>query len=437
MKTKFTINNLKSRYIDIVYQLHGERASSVRVVELGSGKTSDYKISDGGNRLICYETDSIGSVELELLHDHKVEVRIVSIYNRKNRLDFLNLSEWDCVDKESFDKNRLEVIESSKNLRPYLQWFVTWKCNYKCNYCWQEVTEEVYRSERHNTEKVEAWASAFNKINPIELYFTGGEPTLYKDITKLISMINEGINLSMTTNFAGSFRLDKWFDEVPVDRMGNVCASVHPTQIKDVNAFFDKVLRYTDHYGSERFQLEMVNHPMNTAIIPEQTLRDFCERHNIRLAIDQYTSVFDDEDPDQDGTDRALYDNIIRVENISNLDFPSLSSKAVHSEEPLPIISEESRLPVFCPAGSLRVNIDALGDAYTCMSAVDRSKLFGNYSLPHYKPLGNILDGTFERLNEPVICWEKFRCSACDYQRVGKYWRKMDDGFDKQLPICG
>ena len=153
MKTKFTINNLKSRYIDIVYQLHGERASSVRVVELGSGKTSDYKISDGGNRLICYETDSIGSVELEFLHDHKVEVRIVSIYNRKNRLDFLNLSEWDCVDKESFDKNRLEVIESSKNLRPYLQWFVTWKCNYKCNYCWQEVTEEVYRSERHNTEK--------------------------------------------------------------------------------------------------------------------------------------------------------------------------------------------------------------------------------------------------------------------------------------------
>ena len=66
-----------------------------------------------------------------------------------------------------------------------------------------------------------------------------------------------------------------------------------------------------------------------------------------------------------------------------------------------------------------------------------RSKLFGNYSLPHYKPLGNILDGTFERLNEPVICWEKFRCSACDYQRVGKHWRKMDDGFDKQLPICG
>ena len=49
----------------------------------------------------------------------------------------------------------------------------------------------------------------------------------------------------------------------------------------------------------------------------------------------------------------------------------------------------------------------------------------------------SMLDGTFERLNEPVICWEKFRCSACDYQRVGKHWRKMDDGFDKQLPICG
>jgi len=434
MTTEFLISPLKSKYIDIVYELHGRRASTVRVHEGES--YIDYKISDGGHRIICHESKSSGETSLSITHGQHVKVNIVSIHNREHKLDFLNISDSEYVNKKKFEENRLEVIEQTKDLRPYVQWFVTWKCNYKCNYCWQEVAEEVYRSERHNTNDVEIWASAFNNINPKELYFTGGEPTLYKDITKLISMLNSDIDLSMTTNFAGSFKLDKWFKEVPVNRVGNVCASVHPTQIKDVDAFFEKVLRYIDHYGSERFQLEMVNHPENTKIISEDTIRDFCDKNKIRLAIDQYTSVFDDEDPDQGGVDRELYNNMIQIDTLNTLDYDSLVDYAKPVNSELPIINDSSRLPIFCPAGSLRINVDSTGDAYTCMSAIDRSKLFGDYALPHYKSIGNILDGTFKRLEEPVICWEKFRCSACDYQRVGKYWKEIDSDFDRQLPIC-
>lgn len=432
--TEFTLTNLKSKYVDIVYELNGAMVSTLRVHEEESH--TDFKISGGGHRLICHEVNGIGSTTLSFTHDKNVQVKIVSIYNRANKLDFLNLSESKHINNHSFNKNKQEVASLTRSLRPYIQWFVTWKCNYKCSYCWQESAEEVYRSERHNTNDVNKWVQAFNDINPVELYLTGGEPTLYKDITTLISRINTDTSLSMTTNFAGSFILDKWFKDVAVDRMTNVCASVHPTQIKDIDKFFDKVLRYIDHYGSDRFQLEMVNHPTNTAILPEDRLLSFCEDNKVRVVIDQYTSVFEDEDPDQDGVSRDLYNNMVQIQTTNTLDFDSLTISAKSEESDLPIVNDSERLPIFCPAGSLRINVDSMGDAYTCMSAIDRSKLFGSHSLPHYKSLGNILDGTFKRLEEPVVCWEKFRCSACDYQRVGEYWRKVDDAFNKQLPIC-
>ena len=127
---------------------------------------------------------------------------------------------------------------------------------------------------------------------------------------------------------------------------------------------------------------------------------------------------------------------MIQIDTLNTLDHAPLVDYAKPVNSELPITNDSSRLPIFCPAGSLRINVDSTGDAYTCMSAIDRSKLFGDYALPHYKSIGNILDGTFKRLEEPVICWEKFRCSACDYQRVGKYWKEIDSDFDRQLPIC-
>ena len=439
----FKMNNikipLKSKYIDIVYELHGAKVSTLRVHEISSGVSTDYKVSNGGQRVICHESTSQNLAVLGFTNSKDVEVKIISVLSRKDKQDFLNLSESKYVDKQEFESNKKAVMDSTKGMRPYVQWFVTWKCNYKCSYCWQEVTEEVYRTERHNVEKVDAWAEAFNAINPIELYFTGGEPTLYKDITLLISKLNTDIHLSMTTNFAGSFILKKWFEEVPIGRMANVCASVHPTQIEDVDGFFDKAKEYIGHYGSSRFGLEMVNHPSNTAIISEERLTRFCEDNDIKLSIDEYTSVFDDEDENQEGTDRDLYDALIETVNINPLDLSSLTVESNISDDlslDLPKATDSNRLPVFCPAGSLRVNVDALGDVYTCMSAVDRSKMFGNYALPHYKPLGNVLDGTFKILQEPTLCWEKFRCSACDYQRVGSHWKEIGEQFDRQLPIC-
>jgi hypothetical protein len=90
--------------------------------------------------------------------------------------------------------------------------------------------------------------------------------------------------------------------------------------------------------------------------------------------------------------------------------------------------------PIFCPAGSRRVNVDDEGDVYVCMSAIDRSKIFDRLSLPHYAPIGNLFDDQFALLERPILCWESFRCSACDFQVVDPAWTLVP-GAAATLPL--
>lgn len=434
MRTSFILSPLKSQYIDIVYALRDPKVSDIKIVELTSGKEETFRVSYGDPRTISYEASSIGSLELEILKGRGVDLDIISLVNRNNKHDYLNLSDSPHVDKENYFANKRSVEQAMLTARPHIQWFVTWKCNYKCSYCWQEEAHEVYRHTNNNKYSPENWAAAFNKLNPHELYFTGGEPTIYKKLPELISLLNPDIKLRMTSNFGPTFNLDRW-KEVPPNRVA-IDASLHPTQV-DVDAFIAKVVQYTEEYGSESFGIELVKHPDNLKIVHEAGLVDFCKQRGIKLTLDDYVSVF--EEDDQDGMEKDLYQQIVQIKSVIPLDFDSLTEKTKIPDDcslKLGKASDKSRLPVFCPAGSLRINVDAFADVYTCMSAIDRSKMFGTYGLPHYKPIGNLLDPSFKLLSEPVICWESFRCSACDSCFVSKFWKPVDEKFNKQLPIC-
>jgi MoaA/NifB/PqqE/SkfB family radical SAM enzyme len=413
--------------------LRSPKVSDIKIVESTSAKQETFRVSYGSPRTISYKTTSTGTLSFEVLKGRGVDIEIVSVVNRNDQYDFLNLSDSPYVNKENYLKNK-QAVKQSMLARPCIQWFVSWKCNYKCSYCWQEAAHEVYRHGGNNKHSPENWANSFNSLHPKEVYFTGGEPTLYKKLPELINLISPHTSLRMTTNFGPTFNLDRW-KEVPANRVA-VCASLHPTQV-DVNAFISKVSQYTEEYGPQRFGIELVKHPDNLKIVHEAGLVEFCEQRGIELLLDDYVSVFEEED--QDGMEEDLYQLIVETNSIAPLDFTSLAEKVEVPQDlslKLGKTNDTTRMPVFCPAGSLRINIDAFGDVYTCMSAVDRSKLFGQYGLPHYKPIGNILEPDFELLREPVICWESFRCSACDACLVSKYWKKMDEDFNYQLPIC-
>ena len=166
-------------------------------------------------------------------------------------------------------------------------------------------------------------------------------------------------------------------------------------------------------YGSQKAASELVMHPNQTQY--EQPLRDLATELGLRhLNIDpfhQQPTIY----PSKAG-DCA---NAAPTTDTSLAEIPRQSPQTQ---------------PHYCSAGVNRINIDPTGDAYTCMSAIDRSKMFGPHSLPHYAAIGNVFDPWFRMRDEPVLCWETFRCSACDSTRIGKSWAKHPHPYELPLP---
>jgi MoaA/NifB/PqqE/SkfB family radical SAM enzyme len=167
--------------------------------------------------------------------------------------------------------------------------------------------------------------------------------------------------------------------------------------------------------------IEMVLHPDNTKLVDPNKIIEFSKKHN--LAIPHLDEFVDSNIKNINFSKdmNSLTDNL----------YPNYSTDYKFAEK----TNNKSRQPIFCPAGWKKINVDFEGNIFTCMSAIDRSKLFHQSAMPHYTPIANIFDKDFELKKEPVICWESFRCSACDYQMLQHAWRPFKNNFNFQLPI--
>tara|TARA_R100000808_G_scaffold2804_3_gene10581 strand:- start:93632 stop:95377 length:1746 start_codon:yes stop_codon:yes gene_type:complete len=448
----FFVSDLKSKYIDIVYTLYEPDTTKIKITDTDSGKEEEFDIISGGSRIICYETESKNSLNFEVSIEDNVNMVIKSVVNRNDYSDYLGLTEY--VE----DKPHWKYEEHKDKHELSIQWFMTWKCNYKCGYCWQEVSKELYRYDKWDRMAPELWANAFNKLNPYSIYLTGGEPSLYKKLPEFISLLDKKTIVSITTNFGRTFDLDKWKSIIKPGRVTGFWASFHPTQLNNVDEFFSKADQYLDLYGSHGFGLEMVLHKDNLPY--KEKFLDFCKTRDIQYSLDPFVAQYEeDNQPEVNPKEFVEFDSNNRAEDKYNK-LPIVQTAGLKRERICNInaqkqieyteklmapknlrlkldekTDEPGRLPIFCTAGMSRINVDMEGDAFTCMSAIDRGKLFKPHSLPHYKPIGNVLDDNFELLKKPIVCWESFRCSACDFELVDYYWEPINSNFKYKLPL--
>jgi molybdenum cofactor biosynthesis enzyme MoaA len=412
--------DIKSEWFDIVYILHHDKRSVLEIIT--NSKSTTYPLFTGGQRSISFKIskDDIvdGKFKFKLKKPANINLDIKSIINRENFNDFLGLTKYMDDSSYEFLEQTKKTIEST---RLTIQWFVTWKCNMACNYCWQESASSIYRTLGNKTVKTAYdWANAFNKLNPGRLYLTGGEPTLYKDLPELVGYLNDDITIDMTSNFGKTFDVNKW-KYMDVSKWNVIFFSLHPTQWENPNDFFTKLEKFIEYFDARKVGIEMVLHEDNVKLVDPNKIIEFSKKHNL---VDPHLDNFVDS-------------------NIKNLNF-NQTSLAI-DEEIYPNYSDYYRLieqtenngrkPIFCPASWKKVNVDFEGNVFTCMSAIDRSKIFHESAMPHYTPIANIFDSNFELKKNPVICWESFRCSACDYQMLQHAWRPIKNNFNYQLPI--
>ncbi len=313
-----------------------------------------------------------------------------------------------------------------------VQWFVTWKCNFACAYCWQEVAAEAYRGGRANQIAPEVWADRFHRLKPREFYLTGGEPSLYKKLPEFIGMLDPQIELHMNSNLGRALSIDRFLEHVAPDRFRELVFSLHPTECT-LDEFFTKLARLSAA-GYQRLLATMVLYPQNLPFAGE--VIDRCRALGESLRYVPYVPAANDPVGRDDALMAQMQDWVQRAANYTH-DLGKMQLWSFEKPQfwesasgPRPI----GHAPIFCPAGSQRINVDDEGDVYVCMSAIDRSKIFDRLSLPHYAPIGNLFDDQFELLERPILCWESFRCSACDFQVVDRAWT-LAPGATATLPL--
>jgi hypothetical protein len=415
-----SIQNLKSLYIDIVYMLHNGIISTLKI-KLPS-KVVDYKIFSGGKRNICIKLspDDVkdGSCKIQILKKEEDNINIINVMNRVDYYDFLTLKSSEYYDDNS-KKNESLVLEKAKNIPLYIKWFANWKCTFKCNYCKQEILNFLYRNHELNTIPPEKWINAFNKLQPNSLFITGGEPTLYKDLKTVVKEIDPNTMLYLTTNFGPTFKLGDWIDLK--SRFSEIFISFHPTQWSSPDDFFNKASEFIRQCNPEKIRIELVKNKNNLSIVPEDKFLEFCNTNKVGYILD--TDILTNKSPYIDlNFESSKYVPV-------NLDYTSQTYNFDETSK------DKTRFPVYCVAGWKNIVVDCMGDIYTCLSALDRSKFFGKHALPHYSPIENIFNEGFKLNSKAILCWESFRCDTCDMRYLNNSWIHFNNKLEVALPL--
>ncbi len=198
------------------------------------------------------------------------------------------------------DDNRQFTKAFSEGMGRLLTWFVTWQCNYRCPYCWERLEEEKYRGLGKSSIDIspEEWADAINRVKPRELYITGGEPSLYRGLPRVIDRLNDSIALRMTTNFGQSFDLSAYEQAIRNGRFRHITASFHPSEV-GTEFFYEKVRRAKNMGIVENcgFSIEMVLFPDDLS--KAEDLLAFCEAEDIDVSPDIYNDPKSRHRPDE------------------------------------------------------------------------------------------------------------------------------------------
>lgn len=122
----------------------------------------------------------------------------------------------------------IKRIEPIDNEFTFITWEVFNKCNYSCSYCTENLHSGTYSSVDYD--------SALNFFNEVVLDYDdstrrmlsigGGEPTIWKDLTRFLSNLDKSYTVELVTN--GSRTIRWWKDFMgEVDNISRVSISVH------------------------------------------------------------------------------------------------------------------------------------------------------------------------------------------------------------------
>ena len=160
---------------------------------------------------------------------------------------------------------------------PIVVWNCTQRCNLKCLHCYARSQDRIYQGEL-TTEEGKTFLHDLADFRVPVILFSGGEPTLRKDIIELASQAKElGIRVVLSTN--GTLITDKLAEEIIKVGFGEVGISL------------DGIGAVNDHFRGQEgaFEAALQGFRRLVALKQRVSLRLTITRHNYR----EIPAIFD------------------------------------------------------------------------------------------------------------------------------------------------
>jgi len=271
--------------------------------------------------------------------------------------------------------------------RVFLTWDIHYGCNYNCSYCntpkpwhppgsWDRQRDKVVYLEADRWLKI--WDDIYKRYGSCEIHITGGEPFTYPSFLELITGLSKIHTLEIITNL--SLNVNDIIDSVTPERV-RIGTTFHP-EFADLNEFLCKHIILRKH-GFETWA--------NYVAYPPQ----MSEMANYKKEFDKLKISFNMQ-PFMGKFEGREYPGGYTVSELSYLrgcydNDDIINKKTIEWKTGTEYKTTEGKS---CRMGQMYAKVYPIGDAYRCCANGSQK-------------LGNLIDGSFELLNEALPCESK------------------------------
>ncbi len=270
-------------------------------------------------------------------------------------------------------------------------WWTSMACNFKCKYCWEVQAQERGEFKPQPFKPASDWLAVWNRLRPQLLDITGGEPFLMPDFVELLAGLDPSIRVGLTSNL--SHPLIEFAQTLSPKQVINITASFHPTENgtrqhpMNPEIFVGRCL-FLQNRGFH-VCVNLVAWPEQMYLIPAWA--EMFRSHGLRFHVDPYSSISYYPYQYTDAERKFLA--------------PWITPNRTAG---LQVIEPNPKPCVTCSGGVDHLSVQPNGDAWRCILETQLA----------LNPLGNVFDPNFRLLDQPLKCWEQWRCPACDRDKV-------------------
>jgi len=278
----------------------------------------------------------------------------------------------------------------------FFTWYINTECNYRCSYC----RPENFATRRAPLARwLEIWDDIYNKYGRCHISFSGGEPFIYPSFIEILQGMTRHHTVEVSTNL--SFDVKPLLEKVNLKRIRIGC-SLHP-ETADFEEFLCKIRELKKH-DFEKW-VTFVTYP--PFLEKMEYYKKRVENEGVRFSMLPFKGRYNEKEYPAGFTEKEK-ELILKAcgnDEVNRKTFEWNSDRKV---------VEASLKKGPCRMGQMYARIYPDGRVQRCC-------------VQDAMELGNIIDGTFALLEEPLQCDNpKCPCWKCmiagEEERWSRYW---------------